>query len=151
MSNTLSPSISTTINTRSPIDGAIFGRDRESASRSDFAAVLGRMGQGAGESDEQLARRSAENFVSMTLIQPLLKQLRSSTNAAPPFAPTDGEKQFQGLMDGELAQRIVRTAQFPLVDRIAHDIMERSRSATGRTGAASATPLTENAEQTEVA
>ncbi len=145
----MTPTISTTLNTRSPVDGAIFGRDRESVSRSDFAAVLGRMGLGAGETDEQLARRSAENFVSMTLIQPLLKQLRSSTNAAPPFAPTDGEKQFQGLMDGELAQRIVRTAQFPLVDRIAKDMMERSRRAAGGTDAAGPSPTTDNAEPTE--
>lgn len=130
----MTPAFPTTLNTRSPVDAAIFGRNRDSAARSDFASVLGRMGKGVDESDDQLARRSAENFVSMTFVQPLLKQLRSSTNIAPPFAPTEAEKQFQGLMDAELAQRIVRSAQFPLVDRIALDLQERSRRAAGLTG-----------------
>lgn len=52
-------------------------------------------------------------------------------------------------MDGELAKRIVRTAQFPLVDRIAKDIMERSRSAAGGTDAAGPSPTADNAESAE--
>ena len=135
--------------TRPSVDRGALPQSRESAARSDFAAVLGRMGKSAGETDAQLARRTAENFVAMTFVQPLLKQLRSSNNAAPPFAPTDAEKQFQGLMDAELAQRIVRTSGFPLVARSSSDILERSRRAAGGTDAAGPSPLADNAAPTE--
>ena len=134
-------SISANQNVRSPVDAAVFGRAREDDRKSDFASVLGRMGQGAGESTEQLAKRSAENFVSMTFVQPLLKQLRSSNHSAPPFAPTQGEQQFQGLMDAELAQRIVKAAHFPLVERITRDVLERTRGAAGSTDAPGVAPF----------
>jgi Rod binding domain-containing protein len=52
-------------------------------------------------------------------VQPMLKLLRDSNNAAPPFAPGPAEKQFRSLMDVELAQRIVNSANFPLVDALA--------------------------------
>jgi hypothetical protein len=145
----MTPTISATSQATSPLDAAMFGRGRESEARSDFASVLGRMGKGAGETDEQLARRSAENFVSMTLVQPLLKQLRSSSNAAPPFAPTEGEKQFQGLMDAETAQRIVKVAHFPLVDRITQDVLDRARRAAGSKDAPGPTPLSNDTSTPE--
>ncbi|MBY0311529.1 MAG: hypothetical protein K2W85_05635 [Phycisphaerales bacterium] len=102
--------------------------------RRGFASVLGRA-QGAGSSDadespEQAARRSAESLVAMTFIQPLLKQLRDTTTAAPPFAPTQGEKQFQGLMDAELALRLVRKGDFPIVERIADKLLRKSDQTT---------------------
>lgn len=134
----------TTLVDRPAVDRSPLPQSRESAARSDFASVLGRMSKGAGESPEQLARRTAENFVSMTFVLPLLKELRSSNHTAAPFAPTEGEKQFQGLMDAELGQRIVRTAQFPLVDKITSDILERSRRAAGGTDAAGPSPLSES-------
>lgn len=102
--------------------------------RRGFASVLGRA-QGAGvgdadESPEQTARRSAESLVAMTFIQPLLKQLRDTSTAAPPFAPTQGEKQFQGLMDAELALRMVRKGDFPIVDRIADKLLRKTEQST---------------------
>lgn len=93
--------------------------------QSDFASVLGRVQTRPDESVEDLARRSAEQFVAMALVQPLLKQLRDSNHAAPPFAPSQGEKQFQSLMDAEVAQRMVRAAHFPLVDRLAQDMLTK--------------------------
>lgn len=94
-----------------------------------FQDILGRAEIKPDESPEIAARRSAEQFVAMTLVQPLLKQLRETSQAAPPFAPTQGEKQFQGVMDAELAQRIVGAANFPLVDRLAQDMLRRSPAA----------------------
>lgn len=127
----------TTLLDRSTADRSPLPQSRESAARAGFASVLGRMGKVASETPEQLAHRTAESFVSMTFVQPLLKELRSSNHTAAPFAPTEGEKQFQGLMDAQLAQRIVSTAQFPLVDRIASDILNKSRRAAGGADAAS--------------
>lgn len=96
--------------------------------RRGFASVLGRAqgSAGDGESPEQVARRSAESLVAMTFIQPLLKQLRDTAQAAPPFAPTQGEKQFQGLMDAELALRLVRKSDFPIVESIAQKLLRKS-------------------------
>lgn len=109
-------------------DAALFGRGASRSSPSDFAAVLGKVQQGADEDAAAFARRSAENFVAIGLVQPLLKQMRESNHAAPPFAPTEAEKQFQGLADAELAQRMVHASRFPVVDKIAERLMERSRS-----------------------
>jgi Rod binding domain-containing protein len=87
-------------------DAALFERNAAGATRSggsDFGSVLGKVQQRGNEDPATFARRSAENFVAIGLVQPLLKQMRESNHAAPPFAPTDGEKQFQGLADAELA------------------------------------------------
>ncbi len=142
----MTSAISAMQDTRSPLDAAAFGGAERQDRGADFAAVLGRMGSRAGETDEQMARRSAENFVAMIFVQPLLKQLRSGNHAAPPFAPTDGEKQFQGVGDAELAQRIVRATNFPLVDRITQDVLKKSRGAAGSTDAPGATPLSPAAD-----
>lgn len=139
----------TTLLDRSTVGRSPLPQNRESAARTDFASVLGRMGKSASETPEQLAHRTAESFVAMTFVQPLLKELRSSNHTAAPFAPTEGEKQFQGLMDAQLAQRIVSTAQFPLVDKIASDILSKSRRAAGGPDAAGQSPLADTTAQVE--
>lgn len=110
-------------------DAALFRRagTAQTDRQQDFASVLGRVQTKPGETPDQLARRSAEQFVSMALVQPLLKQLRESNHTAPPFAPSQGEKQFQSLMDAEVAQRMVRAAHFPLVDRLARDMLSKAQ------------------------
>lgn len=96
------------------------------ASQRSFLSVLGKqVEEPAATTAEQRARQVAEQMVSISLVQPMLKQLRSSNNAAPPFAPTEGEKQFRALTDADLAQQIVHAKQFPLVDRLAHIMLER--------------------------
>ncbi|MBK7404624.1 MAG: hypothetical protein IPJ41_08305 [Phycisphaerales bacterium] len=74
------------------------------------------------------ARKAAEEFVSMVLVEPILKQVRETNRAAPPFAPTNGEKQFQSMLDARFAREFTRAARFPLVDRLARDL--RSAGAT---------------------
>jgi Rod binding domain-containing protein len=126
------PGISALQDLRSPLDAAVFDRSREEDTRNSFASVLGKTQQRDGEDPATKARQTAESFVSITFIQPLLKQLRESNHTPAPFGPSEGEKQFQGLMDAELAQRVVKAAHFPLVERITGDLMKRSgRSAGG--------------------
>ena len=69
---------------------------------------------------EQLdrARQAAEGLVATSFLSPILKQIRESNNAAPPFGPTQAEKQFGGLLDNRLADEISHAAQFPLVERL---------------------------------
>lgn len=99
-----------------------------------FASVLGRAagdrssrgGQSDPESVVARAREAAEQLVSIALVQPLLSQLRSTNHAAPPFAPSPGERQFQSLVDAQVSQGIVRAGRFPLVDRLAEVMLARA-------------------------
>lgn len=77
-----------------------------------------------GRTDEAKAREAAEMLVSTTLVEPIFKQLRESNNAAPPFGPTPGEKQFGALLDHRLAHDIVKSANFPMVDRLARNLLK---------------------------
>ena len=100
--------------------------DIREAQRS-FLGVLGKhVAPDKPQTREEQARDVAEQYVSITLVQPMLKQLRETNNAAPPFAPTAAEKQFRSLTDADLAQRIVHAKQFPLVDRVAHDMLRKA-------------------------
>jgi Rod binding domain-containing protein len=93
-----------------------------------FASALGRdnhvVGAGA-EPARDKARTAAEQLVALAFVQPMLKQMRETSHAAPPFAPTPAERQFGALMDADLAQGIVRAWRFPLVDALAHDLLTR--------------------------
>lgn len=125
------------------------GRGSVDGGAGDFARALEAMrvrrgsglgvggGAGVGGDGQDKAREAAEEFVSVTFVQPLLKQLRESNHAAAPFAPTQGEKQFRSLADAEIARRIVKASKWGLVDRIASDIGQRS-AAKGAGGAAGA-------------
>ena len=95
------------------------------ASQHSFLSALGRAQTPPGSSAEDLARDAARQFVSQTFIQPLLKQLRSTDNTAPPFSPGPGEKQFRALEDAELAQRIVTAQRLPIVDRVARRLLSK--------------------------
>lgn len=91
-----------------------------------FAGVLARAGGDGASTAEATAKEAAQDFVAIALVQPLLAQLRSSNRAAPPFAPGPAEKQFGAIADAEAARRIVRKSGFPLVDRLASDLLHRS-------------------------
>ena len=133
---------SATQDTRSALDTVLFNRPDNDQSRADFASVLGKTQNDPNEDPATKARRTAENFVSIALVQPLLKQLRESDHTAAPFGPSDGEKQFRGLMDAQLAQRVVRAAHFPLVERIASDLAKRAGRQPGSTDAPGSPPPT---------
>ena len=98
--------------------------------QQSFSSILAR-DLSKPSSPERSARESAEQLVAISLVQPVLKQLRDSDRAAPPFAPTQAERQFRSLMDAELAQRLVRASNFPLVDRLARDLLTRTQTTDG--------------------
>lgn len=106
---------------------AMVGADPLIRRQQDFSSTLmkARSSGSASGTPEQRAREAAEEFVSVALVQPILGKLRDSNQAAPPFRPTRGEQQFQGLADAQVARQIVRSSHFPLVDRLARDLLRK--------------------------
>lgn len=103
-----------------PAPGALTAR------QADFASVIARAQKDIDDSPEareDAARESAREFVAVTLVQPLLKQLRDTSQAAAPFAPSGAERQFRSMLDAQMAQRIVRASNFGIVDAIARNLM----------------------------
>lgn len=124
ISPSLHVSLSPATPAASPWPGSPLFGSRLADRQDSFAAILARADAGrADRNPERAARDAAEQFVSVTLVQPILAQLRSSNSAAPPFAPSRGERQFQAMMDAHIAQNVVRAAQFPLVDRLARQML----------------------------
>lgn len=80
---------------------------------------------------EQKARDAAESFVAQALVLPVLKQLRESNRAATPFAPGPYERSIGSLFDAETAARIVRAERFPLVERVAQNLLKHQAAASG--------------------
>jgi hypothetical protein len=76
-----------------------------------------------GTSREDEVRRAAEALVSAAFIEPALATARSGSMAAGPFAPGDAERRFGPLLDQAIAERVVRGAGLPLVDRIAQHFL----------------------------
>ncbi len=74
---------------------------------------------------EDRALDAARQLVATTLVEPILKQARESNQAPPPFGPTQAERQFGSLLDHKLAQDIVTASGFPLVDRLARDLLKK--------------------------
>jgi Rod binding domain-containing protein len=102
--------------------------------QKSFAGILSRAQSHPGAkaaTSEVEARESAEQFVAITFLQPLLKQLRETNRASAPFALSAGEKQMQGMLDAHVSQQIVSSSSWPLVDRIASDMLKNSSSKAG--------------------
>lgn len=100
------------------------------------AAADGRFGRALAKAQaeaqapaETEARKVAEEFVGITLVQPILTMLREHSDAAPPFAPGPGEQAFGPLLDAEIAQRITRAKGFGLVDVVARSLLKRTAAA----------------------
>jgi len=91
-------------------------------SASLSSALGGERSRAAGQDP----REGAEELVAMTLVQPILAQLRDSSMAAEPFKPTEAEQRFGALHDAEVARRIVSSSGFPLVEALARQMRERS-------------------------
>lgn len=110
------------------------------ARQQEFEAALSRQQAQARPGDAQSARDAAADFVAAAFIEPLLKHLRENTEAAPPFAPGPGEKQFRGIADAQIARRVARAANFPLVDRIASDLLRGGAAAGAAVASARTQP-----------
>ena len=97
----------------------------------DFGSVLERATSlDHGTKKEDRAQGAAEDFVSVVFVDPILKQAREMNHAAPPFAPSTGEKQFGALLDARIARQITKAAHFPIVDRLARDLQRAGRGAS---------------------
>lgn len=118
------------------------GRGVLTESQRQFAGILGRMdqprplrpgernldaNQAASIKTEEQARTAAQQFVAVSLVQPLLSQLRASNAASGVFAPSQGEKQFQAMYDAQIAERIVKASNFGIVDKLTEQLMKRIR------------------------
>jgi len=76
------------------------------------------------------ARQAAEEFVAISLVQPILNNLRSEPLVDPEnmaIHPGEGEKVMQPLWDAQVAKRIVKAADWPIVDRLADQLLKKSR------------------------
>ncbi len=100
-----------------------------------FASILNTANRGVPQSPSQTpppattpadAHSAAVQLVSITFVEPILKEARESRSTEPPFGQTPAERQFGSLLDAHTAQRIVSNWNLPLVDRIAADISARS-------------------------
>lgn len=124
-------SLSSLLSTPTRLDESrAYARADSTRRADDFSALLGRTISPPDATPEERARKAAEQIVAVALVQPILKQLRESSQAAPPFAPTQGEKQFQSLMDAQVAQQVVGSKRFALVDRIQELMLKRSGAMT---------------------
>ncbi|MCP3904809.1 MAG: hypothetical protein GY715_14370 [Planctomycetes bacterium] len=72
---------------------------------------------------EEQAREAAENLVSSALVLPILAMVRENSRLEEPFAPGPAERRFGPMLDQQVADRIVRKANFPLVDRLADQLL----------------------------
>lgn len=99
--------------------------------QADFAGILGIANRvtpdDEGPTHAAQARQTAEEFVSKVFIEPMLAQVRESNQSPPPFGPGDGEKQFAGLIDAQRALELVRSASWPIVDRLTSDMLKAVR------------------------
>ncbi len=110
------------VRSRVPAGSVLAARE---ALTDGFARAL--RGEGDGHTPDE-ARRASEQLVALTFVQPVLREAREASRAAPPFAPTAIEKQFGPLMDQILSERIVRSSNWAIVERIARD-MQRAGAA----------------------
>ena len=85
-----------------------------------FSTVLGRA---SASGDREIVRQAAAQLVASTFIMPVLKSMHDSPFVKPPFAPGFAEKQFQPLLDQQVADRLTSAARFPLIDVIVDRLM----------------------------
>jgi hypothetical protein len=101
-------------------------RERErNEDREVFASTLNRATREQARTPEQEAREAAEGLVSAAFLQPLLKRIRESTQAAAPFGPGKGEQTMRSMLDQAWADQMVRYGDWPLVDRVEQRMLEK--------------------------
>lgn len=116
--------------TRTPVTSGLHGLTL-ARDRADVRTGVVRARSLAFErSPEGKARKAAEDLVSVSLIEPTLKLLRESNNAAAPFAPGEAEKAFGPLLDKAISERVVKASGFGIVDRLASDLLKHGKAIT---------------------
>ena len=134
MTAPMTPALSTSLPAIRPDAYGAMGLDSTQADRQrEFASILSRRIEGPGADQgtpKEQATDAARQLVSIALVQPLLAQLRETSQAAPPFAPTSAERQFRAMSDAHLAQDIVKAGNFPLVDVLARQMLAKLEGGT---------------------
>lgn len=110
--------------------GTVRHASSETAQRQDFASIMLRnntlSGSGLKQPKQPTPTELAQDAISITLVQPILAQLRATSQAWGPFAPSQAEKTFGQMADAITAKRIVRAANFPLVGSMAAAITRKA-------------------------
>lgn len=108
-----------------PLDAS--SRVPNAQNQLDFAEVLGKKtGRQLGQVDETKIREAAESFIAVAFVQPIFKQMRSMNQAAAPFGPNKAEQQFQSLMDAQVSRHIVHKSNWPVVERVAQQMLVKA-------------------------
>jgi len=98
-------------------------------SQQSFSAVLAiDQRRSAGPVSKDPEREAAEQLVAVTFIEPILREAREVRSTEGPFGVTQAEKQFGSMLDAATAKDMVRSWDFPLVDKLARDM----RTAVGK-------------------
>jgi hypothetical protein len=88
--------------------------------------------------DPEQARKIAEEFVAIAFVEPILAETRKPVlvdeEDLGPFAPGRAEKAFRPQLDARFARSIVSGSNFPLVDRVAADLLARAGVPTSEAG-----------------
>lgn len=109
---------------------SISARDLKlSTDRDSFSSILSRARDNPAATPEHRARTAAEQLISTALVQPIFKRLRDSNNAPAPFGPGKAEKTFGPMLDATLAQRMVTSQRWGLVDSLARRMLTNSANA----------------------
>lgn len=125
MSSLTSPNSPNTIS-GNPWDHTLSARDESRANdRLIFSSVLSRAKQDATTDPAQAAAEGAENLVSVALVQPILSKMRESTWAVEPFKATSGQKSFNTMMDNAMSLKLVRSGNWPLVDKVKERLLAK--------------------------
>jgi len=90
----------------------------------------------AGRTNKQKLRHACEQLVSDALVQPLLKQMRQSPFKVKMFHGGHAEQAFAQKLDTILADRIVHSANFPIVDSVYNNLSRHPGGLPTSTGAA---------------
>jgi hypothetical protein len=113
----------------------------DARAQATFAGVLSRLSKAPAQNEAELkerARDAAEDFIAMSLVQPILSHMREHPLVDPeqmgPLAPGVGEKTLQPLWDAQAAREIVRASNWPMVDQLATQLLKKAGVVTSNAG-----------------
>lgn len=106
-----------------------------SANRTLLAPDARLAANARGGDTRGLALEAARTLVAEGFVKPIFAEMREGNMAAEMFKPGVAEKRFRPILDGMLADRVVASKDFPVVEVIA----DRFERALGRRSGADAT------------
>ena len=105
------------------------------ASAASLLAPDARLASRARQGDARaLAYEAAKTLVTEGLVKPVFASLRDGGFATGPFAPGTGEKRFRPMLDAILADTVVESSNFAVVDRAADRFEPTIARKSGGTG-----------------